>query len=36
MLSDIDARFLRIAYDEAKAGYDEGGCPIGTARFIPH
>ncbi|MDJ0640539.1 MAG: nucleoside deaminase [Paracoccaceae bacterium] len=30
MLSDIDAKFLRIAYDEAKAGYDEGGCPIGS------
>ncbi len=31
MLPDIDAKFLRIAYDEAKAGYDEGGCPIGSA-----
>ena len=30
MLSDTDARLLRIAYDEAKAGYDEGGCPIGS------
>lgn len=30
MLSDTDTRFLRIAYDEAKAGYDEGGCPIGS------
>ncbi len=30
MLSDTDARFLRLAYDEAKAGYDEGGCPIGS------
>ena len=30
MLSDIDKRFLRIAYDEAKAGYEEGGCPIGS------
>lgn len=30
MLSDTDAKFLRIAYDEAKAGYDEGGCPIGS------
>jgi len=29
-LSAIDARFLRMAYDEAKAGYDEGGCPIGS------
>ena len=30
MLSDTDAKFLRIAYDEAKAGYDEGGWPIGS------
>ena len=30
MLSDTDARFLRIAYEEAKGGYDEGGCPIGS------
>lgn len=29
-LSPIDARLLRIAYEEAKAGYDEGGCPIGS------
>lgn len=31
MLSDTDRKFLRIAYDEAKAGFDEGGCPIGAA-----
>ncbi|MEM7717584.1 MAG: nucleoside deaminase [Pseudomonadota bacterium] len=30
MLSDTDAKFLRVAYDEAKGGYDEGGCPIGS------
>jgi creatinine deaminase len=30
MLSDTDRKFLRLAYDEAKAGYDEGGCPIGS------
>jgi len=30
MLSEIDRKFLKIAYDEAKAGYDEGGCPIGS------
>lgn len=30
MLNDIDKKFLRIAYDEAKAGFDEGGCPIGS------
>lgn len=31
MLSETDKKFLRIAYDEAKAGFDEGGCPIGSA-----
>lgn len=31
VLNDTDKRFLRIAYDEAKAGFDEGGCPIGSA-----
>lgn len=31
VLNDADKRFLRIAYDEAKAGFDEGGCPIGSA-----
>lgn len=30
MLNDTDAKFLRIAYEEAKGGYDEGGCPIGS------
>ena len=25
-----DTRLLRIAYNEAKAGFDEGGCPIGS------
>ncbi|MEP1261499.1 MAG: nucleoside deaminase [Rhizobiaceae bacterium] len=30
MLTDDDQKFLRIAYDEAKAGFDEGGCPIGS------
>ena len=30
MLSETDQRLLRIAYDEAKAGFDEGGCPIGS------
>jgi cytosine deaminase len=29
-LSDTDRRMLRIAYDEATAGFDEGGCPIGS------
>jgi len=30
MLSDIDKKFLRLAFDEASAGFDEGGCPIGS------
>jgi len=30
MMTDTDKRLLRIAYDEAKAGFDEGGCPIGS------
>jgi len=30
MLTDADKAFLRTAYDEAKAGFDEGGCPIGS------
>lgn len=30
MLTETDRRFLRIAYEEAKAGFDEGGCPIGS------
>ncbi|MEM6615207.1 MAG: nucleoside deaminase [Pseudomonadota bacterium] len=30
MLTETDARFLRIAYEEARSGYDEGGCPIGS------
>ena len=30
LLTPTDAKFLRIAYDEAKAGFDEGGCPIGS------
>jgi len=25
-----DTRLLRIAFDEARAGFDEGGCPIGS------
>jgi creatinine deaminase len=29
-LGTIDARFLRLAYEEALAGFDEGGCPIGS------
>jgi cytosine/creatinine deaminase len=30
LLNPTDAKFLRIAYEEAKAGFDEGGCPIGS------
>ncbi len=30
MLTDADKFFLRIAYEEALAGFDEGGCPIGA------
>ena len=29
-LTDTDRRMLRIAYEEARAGFDEGGCPIGS------
>ncbi len=29
-LTETDHRFLRLSYDEAKAGFDEGGCPIGS------
>jgi creatinine deaminase len=29
-LGTVDARFLRMAYEEALAGFNEGGCPIGS------
>jgi cytosine/creatinine deaminase len=29
-LGTLDARFLRMAFEEALAGFDEGGCPIGS------
>jgi cytosine deaminase len=29
-LTETDRQLLRIAYEEAKAGFDEGGCPIGS------
>lgn len=29
-LSQTDARLLRLAYEQALAGYQEGGCPIGS------
>ena len=28
--NELDAKFLRMAYEEALAGYGEGGCPIGS------
>lgn len=30
MLNDSDKKFLQLAYQEAKDGFDEGGCPIGS------
>jgi len=30
MLTETDRKHLKVAYAEAKAGYDEGGCPIGS------
>ncbi len=30
MLNEIDELLLRVAYGEAKTGFDEGGCPIGS------
>ena len=30
-LNDTDRKFLDIAYEEALAGYNEGGCPIGAS-----
>ncbi|MGI9523822.1 MAG: nucleoside deaminase [Hyphomicrobiaceae bacterium] len=29
-LTEADRALLRVAYDEAKAGFSEGGCPIGS------
>lgn len=29
-LTDIDHRMLRIAHEEARTGFEEGGCPIGA------
>lgn len=29
-MTETDRRFLRVAYAEAKAGFNEGGCPIGS------
>ena len=29
-MNEVDTKFLRIAYEEALAGYEEGGCPIGS------
>ena len=30
MLNDNDKKYLRLAYEEALAGFNEGGCPIGS------
>ncbi len=30
MLTETDKKFLRISYEEALAGFNEGGCPIGS------
>ena len=30
MISENAKQMLRIAYDEAQSGFDEGGCPIGA------
>jgi cytosine deaminase len=29
-MNATDSKFLRLAYDEALAGFNEGGCPIGS------
>ncbi len=29
-MNATDAKFLRLAYEEALAGFNEGGCPIGS------
>ena len=30
MMTEADRQMLIIAYEEAKKGFDEGGCPIGS------
>jgi cytosine deaminase len=30
MMTPEDTKLLRVAYEEALAGYNEGGCPIGS------
>ncbi|WGI23280.1 nucleoside deaminase [Amylibacter sp. IMCC11727] len=30
MMTSEDTKLLRVAYEEALAGYNEGGCPIGS------
>ena len=30
MLNDTDRIMLKIAHDEARLGFEEGGCPIGS------
>ena len=30
MLTETDKKFIRLSYEEALAGFNEGGCPIGS------
>ena len=30
MLTETDRGFLRRAFEQARTGYEEGGCPIGS------
>ncbi len=30
VLTEFDNKFLQTAYEQAKVGFDEGGCPIGS------
>ena len=30
MISELDEKFMKLAFSEAEAGYREGGCPIGS------
>ena len=29
-MNNMDRKFLRLAYEQALTGYEEGGCPIGS------
>ena len=30
MLTQTDEKMLKIAFEEARTGFDQGGCPIGS------